>query len=289
MLLKQIRGRALPSLPLILVALLFTPNVGYSQIPDAKPLARETDDAQGTRQLEDEVRQLKDSVRNLEAKLDRLLAVPSDFSGVSLRVESETGKPLAGFQGKLVLQAKEGRYVAVSGASDDTGLVLQRMVPYGKYHLSLNEPTGWSTYVSDVVVEIGKELELNIVAPDPSLRGEISLVSHLREAAFSGLPFGEIRSRMGAGYSIGYTPEPSVQEERSTTFPTVADGIAEVGVRLAVSARQDLLQSDGKNVTWRWSSPLAGGTGDQALVLVPGQVLRLQGLASKGSRRKDGG
>ncbi|MGN6545712.1 MAG: carboxypeptidase-like regulatory domain-containing protein [Aureliella sp.] len=231
---------------------------------------------------------MKRSIGNLERKLDRLLTVPSDFSSVTVRVQSEAGKALAGFQARLVAQAKEGRYISVSGTSDESGVAIERTVPYGKYHLSLKEPSGWSTYLSDVVVEIGKDLDLAVVAPDPSERGEIVLVSQLRKEAFADLPFGELQERVGSGYAIPYTPEPS-EREQLESFPTVGYGLSAVGARVTVNAVQQLRQVDGQKVIWRWSDPESRSSGNAALVLTPEGVWRLHGLQWKIANPQKGG
>ena len=273
----------------LLLTWLLSPATINAQVTKEKPLPGDLTTGQQLNQLESELRDIRKSVDRLEAKLDRLLANPSDFSRVIIRVQSDASKPLAGFQAKLTSQAKEGRHISVSGTSDEDGLAVERAVPYGKYDLSLEEPSGWSTYMYGVVVEIGKDLELDIVAPDPSSRAEIVLISKLKQAAFTGLPFGEVREQMGSGYAVSFTAEPSQKQDSSKSFPTIENGLVEVGARISVSAMQELKQSEGENLTWRWSSPNSRDASSVLVLLASGEICRLHGMRSVSVRPREDG
>jgi hypothetical protein len=189
----------------------------------------------------------------LESRVGEAKEVPSDFSRFVLRMESPNGKPLAGYRAKLRLASTEERAAAASGISGEDGVAIDRPMPYGEYNLSLREPSGWTAYVQNVLVEVGDDTELVIVAPDPRERGRVTLKSGLRTEAFAGLPFGEIHQRDGSAGYVHYTAEPNELGE-SKTFPTVDRGIEEVGASLVLTVSRRLKQPYGDVVEWRWRS-----------------------------------
>lgn len=222
-------------------------------------------------------------------RLDRLESedttsknIPSDFSNVTVRLESRDGKPLVGYRAKLRLTSTEERAAAASGISGENGVAIDRPMPYGEYNLSLREPSGWSTYMHNVLVEVGDDTELVIVAPDPTERGQVVLRSGLRREAFAGLPFGEIHEREGAAGYVRYTAEPD-QLKEAKTFPTVERGIEEVGVSLALTVTRRLEQPYGDYVEWKWS-PEATDGGRKVLATSEGVRLWSDNSESKMAR-----
>lgn len=142
-------------------------------------------------------------------------------------------------------------------------LPLTRHLPYGAYRMNVNG-NGW--HARDLVtVEVGKPLELTVVAPTPDQLGELVLKGSLSREALEGLPFGGWKTEHDNGWATRIVPEPQgeqkelvpvdVQEASSNpwkTFPTVSDGIDLVAVVVEINVERRTTQPDGNLKTWQW-------------------------------------
>lgn len=224
------------------------------------------DEDRSSESLADEVKELRQEVEAMRRDLREMRSAlktiekrtgkeqgPSDFSPVSIRVQSEDGRPLPGFLVEMESARKEVRRVSASGRSDRDGLALSRDLPYGDYQIKVREDSGWSTSFRNVTVEIGKALEKVIVAPDPQERAVLEIQSAIDPQGVESLRFGERRERSsGPGYFVSHSPEPGKEGARFASFPTVGDGISEIAVQVRIGLERTLEQPDGTVQTWRW-------------------------------------
>lgn len=242
---------------LIAIASLTLASVGFAQPTESGSgsTAQLEEVLERLSRIEATQKQILERLNAQNSSAERTADAVGDFSRVRISVRSEDGRPLTGYQAHLRLASSAERPALAKGSSDERGLAIDRSMPYGLYTLSLKEESGWTTYLSDLVVEVGEPLELEIVAPDPAARGKLVLRSELRKEAFADLPFGEIRTSAGSGYYVSAAPEPGSTEAKS--YPTPSRGIEEVAVALSLNAARQLKQPNGRTLEWNWtpSSP----------------------------------
>ena len=211
------------------------------------------------KRLHGDFQAMRKEIRHIKTTLERIEAMiagrrgPSEFSPVTIRVQTEDGRPLAGFRVEMALDRDQGRQLRVSGRSDETGLALSRELPYGDYHIVITEPSGWSASVHTLTVELGAPLDKTVVAPDLDHRGSLQIRTSLDACPFKGLPFGEMPEDSGGGYRVPFAPEPDEESERFASFPTVGDGIREPAAEILLEVERPVPQPDGTTRTWRWS------------------------------------
>lgn len=267
------------------VLLFFAPTTARSQSTTDAPNIEER-----LSKLEAGQQRIQKSLRRLETKLDRLTANASAFSRVVVRIQTSDGKPVSGYEAIMRTAPANVPTARATGTSDEEGVAIERFMPYGEYNLSLEGPLGWSVYMSDLMVEVGQPLELDVIAPDPSNRGGLILQTDLRTESFSDLPFGEIRQPTGGrGYLVESTPEPESAADRAKSFPRLEKGIGRVAVSLAIQASQRIAQPNGDDLQWRWRFTSASGTQSEKLLLTPDGVMIARGFDSKSVRPAEEG
>lgn len=212
-----------------------------------------SDSDEGRDSLKQEVAALKQAIEQLEKNVNRLLAQPSQFSPVDVKIVDEQGKPMSGFEVRLS-SVGDVQAANATGVSNDDGVGLARSLPYGRYRMIV-QGNGW--YVRDVVtVEVGKPLNLTVVAPTPDQLGELVLHASLSRDAASGLPFGEWEVKSNNGWGTRIVPQPEQMQDDGyddwKTFPTVSDGIDVVAVTLDISIERQIEQPVGNPLTWVW-------------------------------------
>ena len=176
------------------------------------------------------------------------------FSPVTIRIQSEDGRPLAGYLVEMESAHEQGQRAFASGRSDRSGVALSRKLPYGDYDLKISGESGWTTRLQDVAVEIGTSFEKVVVAPDPQERATLRIQSAIDPEHLDGLRFGELRKQESPiHYSSPFSPEPGEESERYADFPTPGEGITQVAAAIEVAVEQSLEQPDGKVQTWRWT------------------------------------
>lgn len=200
--------------------------------------------------VERELAQLRESVELLRKESE----ATSEFPPIKLRVVSPAGKPLSGFRIRL-WSKPEGREIEVSGTSDEAGLAMDRILPYGNYRLSVHHDSGWRVFSKKVLVEFGVGLDQTIIAPDPGPSGTVRLSSRLSASGLRGFGFGRPAERRGVSWRYGYAPEPDDPSDRHRTLPTIGDGIDTIAVRAKLFVERELEQPDGKMMEWVWWSP----------------------------------
>ena len=202
----------------------------------------------------EELAALKQTVARLEDKIDELVQQPSAFSSVEVRVVDERGKPQSGFEVQLN-SAGDVQAAEASGVSNEDGIGLKRDLPYGKYWMRVRGQ-GW--YARELVtLEVGKPLELTLVAPAQDQFGKLALEASLQPEAVKGLVFGlwEVRGRNGWGNRIVPGPDEMQGEDAQEdwkTFPSLANGVEVVAVSVYLSIERRIEQPDGSHVAWEW-------------------------------------
>jgi hypothetical protein len=218
----------------------------------------------------DQLALLNQAIARLEEKIDRLDKKTSQFSPVEVRIVDENGMALSGFDVKFTsvgdVQAAEA-----SGVSNDDGIGLARDLPYGRYWMRVRG-NGW--YARELVtVEVGKRLDLKVVAPAAGQDGQLALKASLQADAVENLPFGqwEVRGDNGWGNRI----VPSSGEVRGLgdlddwkTFPTLSDGAEVVAVSVSISVERRIEQPGGGYVNWEWNQPRTADQSPNLLWLV---------------------
>ncbi|MCM2370716.1 carboxypeptidase-like regulatory domain-containing protein [Aporhodopirellula aestuarii] len=206
-----------------------------------------------------ELVELKRSIARLETKIDRLLEQPSEFTPIKVRIVDELGEPLNGFEVQLSsigdVQAAEA-----TGISSDDGIGLSRALPYGRYWMTLSG-NGWHSR-SMMTLEVGKAMDLTVVAPAADQVGELVLQALVAPDKVTGLPFGEweVKGQNG-GWGTRIVPEPEEVQESSNdwkTFPTVSDGIEAVAVVVEFEIKRGIDQPNNRPVTWSWRGTSSG-------------------------------
>ena len=270
---RLIRGRWIGRFPAAVLLTLLAAGLllagGQSPVPAEGDRSRQEPNSENSAEgdnVGDELEAIRKEIAEIRATLERLeQAVTADkgaseFSPVMIRIETEAGEPLSGFDVKMY--SLEGRHIEASDVSGADGVGLTRQLPYGDYRISISHPSGWRMNMKNQTVEPGKSFEKVVRAPDPSGRATVAIRSSIDRSRFEGLRFGERRHyRSGySAYSVSHSPEPG-QEDAGRyympfdSFPTVSDGIGEVAVQLEVSVEQEIEQPDGDAQTWYWRPP----------------------------------
>ncbi|KAA5540924.1 carboxypeptidase regulatory-like domain-containing protein [Roseiconus nitratireducens] len=214
--------------------------------------------------LESGQREIREGIARLESKLEGYSSDTTGQSLVTIRIRSQSGKPLSGFEVTLKSDFNDGPLAQATGTSDGSGVAIRRSMPYGTYDIQLRS-NGWAAYIADRVLEVGQAKEWNITAPDPDQFSDMVLQSKLRAEAFSELPFGVIReSRGGGAWSEEYTPEPDA-EESSQSYPRLGHGISEIASTLNVEATRTFEQTDGSELEWDWRFDRSGQSSSKRL------------------------
>ncbi len=237
------------------VLALTTPYCIYGVEPPSGPDAKQSSLQESSKEnakVSPELSALTEAIIRLEHKVDRLLAKPSGFSPVKVTIVDEGGEPMSGFEVQLTsvgdVQAAEA-----TGTSKGDGIGLERDLPYGRYRLAMS---GNSWYVRDLVtVEVGKPLDLAVVAPAPNQYGELVLKASLGSELVNELPFGEWEVKGQSGWGTRIVPKPQAIQSDSDdwkTFPTVSDGIDVVAVVMQINIQRRIEQPGGGSLAWEW-------------------------------------
>lgn len=218
---------------------------------------------------------------------------------VKLSLKTESGKPATNIFVRLdQTGVKDQQPAWAEGTSQSDGIVLDRILPFGYYRMKIETPDGWRTTIKDIAVEFEKGLNATIVVPEPGLHAELKIdqLPDLASADRLGkLRFGTLRDYLtrnnlqAGGYSPVNTPEPEPTPETFADFPTVANGIEDIALRLHLQVTRELPRSsvnDGREeVTWTWT---VKDVGDWGLLLTNSEVRSCESLESKSTTPVDG-
>ena len=274
--------------PVVLISTFFalTPSrVAYSQ-ETSGPSEGVQADGQGGH-ADDLVKQLADLKQNitrLEEKIDRLVARPSEFTPIEVRIVDERRESLSGFKVKLA-SAGDVQAAEATGVSDHDGIGLTRDLPYGKYWMTIHGQ-GW--YARELLtLEVGKRLELKVIAPASDQLGQLALDASLQPDAVEDLAFGEWEIKGDSGWGTRLFPEPGEIREYDSvdwkSFPAPTDGVEVVAVSVHLSVERRIEQPDGSHVDWEWRRPSATEQSPHLLWLVQsdGKIHPLLEVAEK--------
>ncbi len=186
-----------------------------------------------------------------------------EYPPVEIVVHDEEGKPVEGVKVSLFQLAKDqgGQVLEINETSNGSGLAVNRNLPYGHYELSAKTSDGWYLpgYGSRVNVEFEKGLSLKLVVPAPAPFGSLTIRddANLRLAASAGLRFGILEEVNGPGFWVSPAPEPDGDLGAYDSFPTVTNGIEQVGVEIrfemAKNIPQPSLSGSHLNSKWKWT------------------------------------
>ena len=204
-----------------------------------------------------------------------------EYPLVEIVVHDEEGKPLEGVKVSLFQLAKDqgGQVLEINETSNASGLVINRNLPYGHYELSAKTSDGWylPSYGSRLNVEFEKGLSLTLVVPAPAPFGRLTVRddANLRLAASAGLRFGILKEVNGPGFWVSPAPEPESDLGAYDSFPTVTNGIEQVGVEIrfeiAKNIPQPSLSGTHLNSKWKWT-PVDKGKSTCRYLIVNGQA-----------------
>lgn len=253
-----------------LLAIVLLPTLAFSG-----RLAAQSDGetvAETLREVRTTQQRMERKLDQLQATVEQLTAKASDRSKVTIHVQSPDGNPIAGYSVEMELDVSEGRVARVSGTSDDSGLAIARHFPYGEYDLDLSA-AGWAADLDAVTVEVGRPLELTLVAPDPRATGKLIVQSDLQASVFRDLPFGALRDYHGArSFSPQTTPEPG--QANKDRYPTLETGIERVAIPIDLTTEVTLEQPDrDKPINWYWKHERVFNDGQ--LIMMVDQVARI--------------
>ncbi len=158
---------------------------------------------------------------------------------------------------RLLGQLQRNVSLEVSNTTAENGVAIDRVLPFGKYYVSVKTADGWSTSVRDLNVEFDKGLELTFVAPSPDKQAELvleSAASDVDPAAIASLPFGtyQLHSRTGTSWTEGFAPEPGSEAGDYASFPTASDGIEQIALSIKFEVRREIPQPSGQIAQWSW-------------------------------------
>ncbi len=189
-----------------------------------------------------------------------------EFPPVKILVRDEDGNPLKGVRVSLFQGATKegGKIIEINATSNENGIAVERILPFGNYSLTLMTSEGWQLSGNRVNVEFETGLSTTIVAPSPNKRAK--LVVELNDKLHSRpslnkLRFGELQDqRVGnPAFSTDLLPEPGEELGGYEFFPTTVNGIKEVaiGVRFEIrrTIKQPAFEAKGIGSEWRWYSP----------------------------------
>lgn len=178
-----------------------------------------------------------------------------EFAPVKIRVVDEDGKPVEGAKVKLSLRVKKGQQpIMVEKVSHKDGTAIDRTLPYGTYHIDVNTADGWFVTLLNYEVEFGKPLDLEFVSPAPGVPATLAIEADLdfSDEVRQNLRFGEYRreSSKGAGSFNYYAPEPQQPAKDFKSFPTMANGIDQVAVKILIYVKKEVPQNDKSMLSW---------------------------------------
>lgn len=257
---RQFQGYAWRKVSLLCAAAMLS-SVLTTRTVSADGVTRQRATASTTKELralQDEVKTLRTELRHVRTTLEEIRktlreqSTPSEFSPVTIRLQTESGQPVAGFKTLLSLR-KSDRPVIVKGVTDENGLGIQRSLPYGIYSLDISGPDGWTAYDRNLL-EVGAALNRTVITPDIDKRVKVTFRTDFDPSGLKGLKFGERHeaSSLG-GYSVPYSPNPGEESRDFKTFPAFGNGIKDVGVLLELQVERSIEQPDGSHLTWKWA------------------------------------
>ncbi len=150
-----------------------------------------------------------------------------EFPPVKILVRDEDGNPLKGVRVSLFQGATKegGKIIEINATSNENGIAVERILPFGNYSLTLMTSEGWQLSGNRVNVEFETGLSTTIVAPSPNKRAK--LVVELNDKLHSRpslnkLRFGELQDqRVGnPAFSTDLLPEPGEELGGYEFFPT---------------------------------------------------------------------
>ncbi len=187
-----------------------------------------------------------------------------EYPPVEIVVHDEEGKPVEGVKVSLYQLAKDqgGQVLEINETSNVSGLAVNRNLPYGHYELSAKTSDGW--YLpgngSRLNVEFEKGLSLKLVVPAPAPFGRLTIRddANLRLAASAGLRFGILEEINGpVGFWVSPVPEPDGDLGAYDSFPTITNGIEQVGVEIRFEMAKNIPQPSPSgthlNSKWKWT------------------------------------
>ncbi|MEM9657650.1 MAG: hypothetical protein AAF961_04740, partial [Planctomycetota bacterium] len=140
-----------------------------------------------------------------------------------------------------------------------------RYLPYGRYMMTVRVPdgdaTGWLT-TRDAVLEFGGAFAQTLVAPSPGKRAAVEISGALNASGLEGLRFGSYASSVFlGGNDIGASPEPGRRDDRFARFPSLGNGITEVGLSFGLVVERSIVQATGEELVWYWGARGQGPVG----------------------------
>ncbi len=160
-------------------------------------------------------------------------------------------------------------------------MAVNRNLPYGHYELSATTADGWflSGHGSKLNVEFEKGLSLKLVAPTPAPFGRLTIRddANLRLAGSAGLRFGTLEELVnnGPAFSISPVPEPDGDLGEYSSFPTVTNGIEQVGIEIRFEMTKNISQPSPSgthlNSKWKWT-PVDNAKSSCRYLIVDGQA-----------------
>jgi serine/threonine protein kinase len=205
------------------------------------------------------------------------------FPPVKIVVHDEEGKPLEGVKVSLYQLAKDqgGQVLEINETSNASGMAVNRNLPYGHYELSATTADGWflSGHGSKLNVEFEKGLSLKLVVPTPTPFGRLTIRDdvNLRLAGSAGLRFGTLEEVInnGPAFSVSPLPEPDGDLGEYSSFPTVTNGIEQVGIEIRFEMAKNISQPSPSgthlNSKWKWT-PVDKAKSSCRYLIVDGQA-----------------
>ncbi|QDU80126.1 Serine/threonine-protein kinase PrkC [Polystyrenella longa] len=196
------------------------------------------------------------AAENLEEETDDNTPQP-DIPPVKIRVVNEHGQPIPGAEVMMRLPDVQGVKLEVTGKTDESGIAMDRVLPYGKYYTTVRLPGGWYARYKDLNVEFDKGLDLEVVAPNLNERTQLIVLNQLgpmNNEAIKHLSFGQFESHLNgsAGYFPKFIPEPDKERDVYETFPTISNGITDVSIGVRIRIDREIKQINGEPLEWSW-------------------------------------
>lgn len=176
-----------------------------------------------------------------------------EFPPVKIRVVDEDGKPVQRAEVRLSLRHQKGQQpIKVVKVSDENGNSVDRILPYGSYFIGVKTTDNWSASLLNYDIEFGKGLDLTVISPTARKSATLTIDANLNfsDEVRKQLRFGEYRYERGQGAFKIYAPEPQQPTEDFESFPTMANGIDKVAVKLLILGKRDIPQNDKSVLTW---------------------------------------